>query len=83
VCPKISVNGTRKKKVQNNCKWAKVPGVNFEFVNLRKRKNSPSVKFDFGPLNTKRPKWAPKMGISPEVNFEFGAQTRAKQPRSI
>jgi hypothetical protein len=37
----------------------KSPGVIFEFGRLPKRKNALRVKFDFEPLNPKRPpKWA-------------------------
>jgi hypothetical protein len=45
----------------------KSPAVKFEFGRLPKRKNSPRVKFDFEPLNPKKPQWAPKMAKSPGV----------------
>jgi hypothetical protein len=31
-------------------KWAKAPGVKFEFGSLPKRTNFPRVKFEFGPI---------------------------------
>jgi hypothetical protein len=31
-------------------KWAKAPGLKFEFGRFPKRTNSPIVKFEFGPI---------------------------------
>jgi hypothetical protein len=63
-----------------------------EFGRLPKRKNAPRDKFDFEPVNLKkpsgRPKWkksaeknlslGPKMGKSPKVKLEFGSKTMGK-----
>jgi hypothetical protein len=48
----------------------KSPGVKFEFGRLPKRKNAPRLKFDFEPLNPKKPQskmssW-PKDGQKPQ-----------------
>jgi hypothetical protein len=37
------------------------------------KENFPRVKFDFEPLNPKRPQWAPKWAKAPGVTFEFGS----------
>jgi hypothetical protein len=42
------------------------PAVKFEFGSLPKRENAPRVKFDFEPLNPKKPQWAPKWAKAPE-----------------
>jgi hypothetical protein len=43
------------------------PAVKFEFLRLTKRKNFPRVKFDFEPLNPKKPQRAPEMSKSPGI----------------
>jgi hypothetical protein len=55
----------------------KNPKVKLEFGTLTMRK-SPEIKFDFKPLNPKRPQWAPKMGKSLGVKFEFGRFPKRK-----
>jgi hypothetical protein len=42
----------------------------------------PRVKFNFGPLNPKRPQWAPKWAKAPGVKFEVGRLSkRTNYPR--
>jgi hypothetical protein len=42
----------------------------------------PRVKFNFGPLNPKRPQWDPEFGQSPGIKFEFGRlPKRTNSPR--
>jgi hypothetical protein len=49
-------------------KWAKAPGVKFEFGSLFKRTNSLRIKFEFGPIKivVGGPQ---KMGKSPRKKF--------------
>jgi hypothetical protein len=47
-----------------------------------KRKNARKVKFDFEPLNSKRPQWAPKWVKVSGVKFEIGSfPKRTNSPR--
>jgi hypothetical protein len=57
------------KAIVGTQKWAKAPGVKFEFGSLPKMTNAPRVKFYFGPLNPKRPQWVPKVGKTPQSNI--------------
>jgi hypothetical protein len=59
-------------------KWAKAPGVNFEFGTLPKRTNSPRVKFVFGPLKHKKPSGPLKRGKAPEYHFSLGDSPKEK-----
>jgi hypothetical protein len=49
-----------------------------EFGRLPKRKNATRVKFDFEPVNLKKPQWASKMGKIQEEKFEFGIKDGQK-----
>jgi hypothetical protein len=54
----------------------KRPGVQFEFGRLPKRRNAPTVKFDFETLNPQIPQRAPNWAKGSGVKFEIGSLSK-------
>jgi hypothetical protein len=60
----------------------KISKVKLEFGTLTMGKSARN-KIDIDPLNPERPHWAPKMGYSPAVKFEFGKHPKRKNVSGV